>query len=404
MHVKDFKKLKVPKTPGVYTFWNGKKQAIYIGKATSLRERLRSYFAKDLLSTRGPKLVKMVEDAQKLTWEETDSVLEALILEANLIKQYKPEGNTRDKDNKSFNYLVITKDEYPRVLVVRGRELFTKWEEKKIKYLYGPFPSGGALKSALKIIRKIFPFRDRCEVQDAKPCFNRQIGLCPGVCEGKMTKAEYAKRIQHINLLFQGKKSSLLKDLEKDMKALAKNEEFEEAQELKKKIFALKHIKDTALLGDEYAVSGGGLGRIEAYDVAHMSEKNRVGVMVVIEDSVPMKDEYRKFTIQTEKMGDTAALEEVLKRRFNHVEWQLPKIIVIDGGVAQKNVAKRVLDEYGYSIALVNVVKNEKHKAGKVVGNPKLIAQAENDIIRANAEAHRFAVQFYRQKSRKGLR
>lgn len=405
MQKKELAQLKLPDTPGVYMFRDTKRKILYVGKATSLRSRVRSYFAKDISETRGPLIVKMLEDARTVTWEATDSVLEALILEANLIKKHQPAANTREKDNKSFNYLVITKEDFPRVLVVRGRDLFGSWKDKDIKHVYGPFPKGGVLKDAMKIVRKIFPFRDSCEPGAGKACFNRQIGLCPGVCSGEVTKADYQKIIRHIQLLFEGKKTKLIAQLETEMKKHAKSEEFEVAAEVKRRIFGLTHIKETALLGSDYKVSDGGeQGRVEAYDVAHISEQARVGVMVVIEDGIPKKSGYRKFNIKTTEKGDVAALQEILLRRFEHVEWELPNLLVIDGGVAQKNATQHVLDEFGYKIPIVNIVKNEKHAAGRLVGNRAVIERSEKEILLANSEAHRFAVSFHRAKRRKSIR
>ncbi len=415
MQKKDVAKLKLPDTPGVYIFRDARRRILYVGKATSLRARVRSYFNTNISEGRGPLIVKMLEEARTVDYQQTDSVLEALILEANLIKKHQPNYNTKEKDNKSFNYLVITNEIFPRVLVVRGRELFTAWKEKDAKYVFGPFPSGSSLKEALTIVRKILPFRDSClpaqagtpasESTQSKPCFNRQIGLCPGVCSGEISREEYASRIRDIRMLFSGKKDALIRTLEKEMKAAAKRQEFERAQEKKQQIFALQHLRETALLGSEYKVSsGGGTERIEAYDVAHISETARVGVMTVIEDGAPSKSQYRKFTIRTAEKGDIAALEEILRRRFEHNEWRLPSIMVLDGGVAQKNAAQRVLDEYGYKIPLVNVVKNERHRAARIVGNQPLIEKWEKQILQANSEAHRFAVTFHRNVRRKGLR
>ncbi|MBL4644590.1 MAG: GIY-YIG nuclease family protein [Candidatus Pacebacteria bacterium] len=400
----DVKKLKLPDSPGVYIFRNSRRKILYIGKATSLRSRVRSYFNADIGKSRGALIVKMLEESTSIDWELTDSVLEALILEANLIKKHQPLYNSREKDNKSFNYLVITKEKFPRILVVRGRELFGSWKESDIAQVFGPFPYGGALKEGLTVVRKIFPFRDRCEPEVGKPCFNKQIGLCPGVCSGEMSKAEYSKNITHIRLLFEGKKKVLIQKLEREMKTLAKKQSFERAGEVKRKIFALMHIRETSLLGSEYKVSaGGGSGRLEAYDVAHISETSRVGVMTVVEDGEAKKTDYRKFNIRTEKMGDIAALEEILRRRFEHNEWAPPSLLVIDGGVAQKNAATRILSEFGYQIPIVNVVKNAKHKAGKIVGNSALVERWEKQILLANSEAHRYAINFHRQKRRKAL-
>ncbi|MSU56395.1 MAG: excinuclease ABC subunit C, partial [Candidatus Taylorbacteria bacterium] len=211
MKREELKKFKLPDEPGVYEFKKGKK-ILYIGKATSLRDRVRSYFSSDLVKGRGERIVGMVAEARSVSHQKTSSILEALILEATLIKKHQPPYNVDEKDNKSWNYVVVTKENFPRVLVVRGRELFSLTTKNyQLKTTFGPFPYGSQLQEAMKIVRKIFPFRDAkcvpCEEQHAarqglaacKPCFNRQIGLCPGVCTGETGKKEYAQRIKHIS-------------------------------------------------------------------------------------------------------------------------------------------------------------------------------------------------------------
>src|SRR3989339_2200826 len=193
---------KLPDDPGVYLFRGPKRAVLYIGKATSLRSRVASYFRRDLMATRGPLLVAMVEAATTIDFIETDSVLEALILEAHLIKKYQPLYNTKEKDNKSFNYVIITKEDSPRVLTMRGRELETGAHH--IKYSFGPFPQGSVLREALGLVRKIFPFRDKCKPGAGKPCFNAQLGLCPGVCADTVSRTEYGKSIQRIKFFFEG--------------------------------------------------------------------------------------------------------------------------------------------------------------------------------------------------------
>jgi excinuclease ABC subunit C len=152
----------LPNAPGVYKFLGKNNQILYIGKATSLKSRVKSYFAKDLSEKRSPLIEKMVQEAVSLEYEKTNSVLEALILEARLIKQHTPPYNTADKDQKSFNYVVITKEKFPRVLVVRERDIFTDSRFQILDSKFGPFPHNKELKEALKIVRKIFPFRDKC--------------------------------------------------------------------------------------------------------------------------------------------------------------------------------------------------------------------------------------------------
>jgi len=151
MELKDLKKFNLPETPGIYFFLGQGKKILYIGKATSLKDRVKSYFVSDL--NRSPLILKMVDEAIAIQFEETDSVLEALMLEVSLIKTHKPKYNTREKDDKSFNYIIITKETYPSVLKVRAKSL--PFFDKQIKYKFGPFPHGGELNEALKIIRKI---------------------------------------------------------------------------------------------------------------------------------------------------------------------------------------------------------------------------------------------------------
>ena len=430
MLVKSLQKKKLPDDPGVYLFKQGK-SVLYVGKATSLKDRVRSYFGADLIQTRGSLLVDMVYKADKIDFIKTDSVLEAIILEVNLIKKYQPKYNTKEKDNKSFNYVVITKEEWPRILVIRGRELFQS-QEKSFVSIFGPFPNSTQLKEALKIVRKIFPFRDRCVPLSGKPCFNKQIGLCPGVCDGSISKVDYKKNIKNIQLFFEGKKKLILKSLEKEMKLFAKTGEFEKAAMIRNKIFALNHIQDVALIREEHTTSssechssltkeemppseikrlksppilrrstesarGGGV-RIEAYDAAHLSGTNNVGVMVVMENGEFKKSDYRKFKIRNSKGDDVHALQEILERRLKHIEWPSPNLIVVDGGLTQLNIAKKIIDQGLTLVQIVSVTKNDKHKPKAIIGNVEFIKKYQKQILLINNEAHRFAISFHRQQ------
>lgn len=404
----DLKTYDLPDEPGIYLFLKGRK-VLYVGKATSLKDRVRSYFASDLTETRGARIVGMVERATSLKWQQTESVLEALILEANEIKHRQPPYNVDEKDNKSFNYVVITKEEFPRVLVVRGRELFQKWDQKQIKYLFGPFPGGLALQDAMKIVRRIFPFRDsKCfpcsssKNKLCKPCFNRQIGLCPGVCTGEMSKDAYAGVIRNISELFSGKFKGLKRRLASQMKAASEGERFEEAARLRRQVDALTHVRDVSLIKAESISSGGG-ARIEAFDVAHTAGSETVAVMTVVHNGEPYKSAYRKFSIRTATNNDVASLKEALERRLNHPEWPLPRVFVVDGAAAQLNAARRVLRQRGIEVPLVGVVKNERHQPERLIGDRRSIEVFEKDILLANNEAHRFAITWHRSRGRKRL-
>jgi excinuclease ABC subunit C len=184
------------------------------------------------------------------------------------------------------------------------------------------------------------------------------------------------------------------------MMRLAKQEKFEEANVLKKRVFALTHIQDIALIKDDNRMYRDDKRvRIEAYDVAHMGGKDMVGVMTVIDSGEVAKDEYRKFKIKTlDDANDPAALKEVLSRRLNHPEWPLPQIIVVDGSTAQKNAAEAVLREYGHVIPVVAVVKDERHKPIRLIGQKHLLELHQQSILHANAESHRFSIAYHRLK------
>ena len=351
----------------------------------------------------------MVQISKSIDWTVTDSVLEALILETNLIRTHKPRFNTISKDDKSYNHLVITNEEWPRLLVVRGKDLTEKFSENEIKYHFGPFPSGSLFKEALKIVRKLFKFYDtkepvgkeKTKLSKGRIDFNRQIGLYPD----QTNKKDYQKTIKHIRLFFEGKKQQVIKELEKDMLQAAKAENFEEANSLKKRIFALNHIQDVALIKDSNrAYRDENSIRIEAYDVAHLGGKDMVGVMTVIEGGEPKKSEYRKFKIATiDRSNDPGALKEILERRLTHLEWPLPQVIVVDGSTAQKNAAEFVLKKVGVAIPVVAVVKDDRHKPIRLIAARKLIEQFQMDILHANAEAHRFSLSYHRQKRNRKL-
>jgi len=405
----DLDNLDLPQTPGVY-FWRDEAgKILYIGKATNLRDRTRSYFAPDLIKTRGAHIVDMVFKSDTLTYQETNSVLEALILEANLIKKYQPYYNTKEKDDKSFNCVAITKEEFPRILLARQKDinpsdkLLTLPKQKgiEVKYdaVFGPYPSSPSLREALTIIRRIFPFRDRVSAMKDKEAFYRQIELSPDVTNKEATKV-YRKNIGHIKKIFQGKLQTLIKDLTTEMNLFAKKEQFEEAHVLKYKIFALTHIQDVSLIKRDLVQShSDSVVRFEAYDIAHLSGKQMVGVMTVVENATAQKNDYRKFIIRGfDTANDAGALREVLVRRLAHTEWPYPTAIVVDGNIIQINAAKKVLQELELDIQIIAVTKDEHHKAKSISGPTDLIETHKFAILLANNEAHRYAINFHRAR------
>jgi excinuclease ABC subunit C len=414
-----FAKKCLPDAPGVY-FFIRKNKILYIGRATSLRDRVASYAKDDLITSRGPLLVDMVSRTDTVKWNTTDSVLEAIILESNLIKRYQPKYNTQEKDDRSYNYVVITDEDFPRILLMRGREL----EAQRIsaKRIFGPYPQGGLLRQALVIIRKIFPFRDERAGIPSREAFYRSIGLSPDTSSPEAKKA-YAKTICNLTLFFEGKKKALIKSLEKEMHVHATRREFEAAGRVKKTLYALGHIQDVSLIKkdiENIGESGRDVFRIEAYDVAHMAGSENVGVMTVVEgrrfDLAPNKNEYRKFKISRNVNDDVGSLSEILRRRFDHAEWRLPDLVVVDGGSGQIHAAEKIISQTTFHIPVLSVVKDERHKARDIMKsdqinqinqvnkiNDDIIARYRSAILLANAEAHRFAIAFHRRRLSKKM-
>ena len=280
---------------------------------------------------------------------------------------------------------------------------------------YGPFTNGGQLKEAMKIIRRIFPFLDDKNSNYIE--FYRQINLVPDLDDRKL----YLQNVRNIKLFFSGRKPQIFRNLKRQMKEYVKMREFEKAGEVKRQMFALQHINDVALLKQEsgtfsnfsslrpsHEYMGGTLRklkiekssafRIEAYDIAHMGGKNMVGVMTVVEDGEAVKSEYKKFRIRTQNnTNDTGALTEVLERKMRHQEWGYPRLIVVDGGVAQINAAKAVMLRMNLKIEVVSVVKDERHKPKAILGDEEIVRKYKRDILLANSEAHRFAIAYHKK-------
>jgi excinuclease ABC subunit C len=280
-------------------------------------------------------------------------------------------------------------------------------EKKKALPVYGPFPHATQFKEALALIRKIFPYYDTTKPvstlrasDDRKLRFNESVGVYPPA--GTSMK-EYARTVRHLQLFLDGKKKQLIRALERDMRRYAKMQQFEDASVAKRQLFALRHINDVSLIRRSAEERGNITPiRIEGYDVAHLSGKDMVGVMTVVENGEVQKKEYRTFSVKTvSKSNDTQALKEILSRRLGHPEWQYPKLIVVDGGKAQLNTARTVLRQYGLSIPIVAVTKDEHHRPRMLQGAVSQRDTYHRDILLVNAEAHRFSLALHKKKRAK---
>lgn len=363
---------KLPLSPGVYQFIGSGGEILYIGRATSLRRRTLQYFQKKL----DPRIAEMVSLARNLKTIDTDTVLEAILLEASLIKKYWPKYNIKDKDDRSFSYVVFASGVYSKPIIVRGREL-EKFPQGTAK-IFGPFQNGKLIKDTLKIIRKIFPY-STCKPNSGKPCFDYQLGLCPGTCVGKISPRDYQQNINNIIKVFSGKKKELIKTLTKSDPLAAQG---------------LKHIQDVSLITRDELNGTAETSRIEAYDISHFAGREAVGAMAVFIDGEPAKSEYRLFNIHTPGSDDLRALEEMITRRLNHTEWPLPDIFVIDGGRPQVDFLKKIFAEKRIAKPFVGLSKLGGDKLIYPSGASKdlreLAENSKNLFQQARDEAHRF--------------
>ncbi len=428
----------LPDNPGIYLYYNKDKELIYVGKATSLKDRVSSYFR----GQRTPRPIEaMIHEVERISWQETDSVLEAIIAEANAIKKYQPKYNVDGKDDKSWNYIVITKEEYPQVLTVRQREYDTviarsQQTTKQSKdgnkiaslpatvarndrylYMFGPYP-GLNTKATMKLLRRMFRF-SACQKEKrkkfiGKPCLYRQMGLCLGVCTREITPKDYRHIvIRPLALFLSGRKKQVLKDFEKEMKRAVKEERFEDAARLRDQIASLQRIHDMALLSKGFfekpviarspQTTKQSMMRIEGYDISNLGMTGKVGSMVVFTGGEPDKSQYRKFKIRTvEGQSDVDCLEEVLRRRLKHTEWSYPAVFLIDGGAPQVHRAVAVFKDLGVTVPIVGIAKGPERKrndfffGNKNPGFVQWVSKHQETLIKVRDEAHRFAITYQR--------
>jgi len=421
----------IPNTPGIYLFFDAKKTLMYVGKATSLRSRVQSYFRG--VQTLRP-IEQFVDQIADIKIKETDSVLEAIILEAEYIKKFLPKYNVMGRDSKSWNYLTITNEVFPRVVPIRQHE-YSRLKTERLKdfaYVFGPYP-GLNTQATMKLLRKLFMFstcqkrgskngqRDpstslhsgRDDVKRPYPaernavnhCFYYQLGQCLGVCTGEISPAEYKKKvIQPLVTFLKGGKKRLIGTLKKRMETASKEKQFEEAGRLRDQVRALERIHDVALLNNSFFTrhealntrqsSNGSratclgsrvnVSRVEGYDISNLGSTGKVGSMVVFDAHGPVKSEYRKFKIKTvEGQSDVDCLEEIIRRRLTHLpdvrkyeqyeitkntnEWAQADVFLIDGGKPQVNRVCKVLKEFGVEILVVGIAKGMERKKNEFV-------------------------------------
>jgi len=451
----------LPLVPGVYLFKNAEGEVLYVGKATRLKERVRSYFAPDLVITRGPGLVQMVQEAVTLDHQTTPSEMEALLLEARLIRQYKPKYNIKLRDDKSFALIRIDLSQpFPPIYIAREKDLEELLAAKKRdragigrvsqkidqQEFFGPYMSGVAVKGALKTIRKIWPFRDCGPSKYATyeklghGCIFATLGLCDAPCAAKISVEEYRKNIDQIRQFLRGEREGLLKGIQQQMEEAAAREDYEAASRFRDRLQSLLHIQNLAQSRRTIHAQASGRKiynpeedlKIECYDISNNQGTNAVGSLIVgvvgqgkLHPVMTRDDarrafyldnsQYKKFRIKTvDQSSDTDMLKEVLRRRLrrgkrNEKGWELPDLIVIDGGKGQLHAAQEIRKELELEVPIGSVAKGPTRKRVDLYGDgwekqTHVGEEAENLIAELlREEAHRFAITYYRNLHRKGM-
>lgn len=362
----------LPKEPGVYFHKNKTGTIIYVGKAAVLRNRVRQYFQKS--RSRDPKTEALVEEIWDTDWMVVESEMEALFLEAEMIRRYMPQYNILLRDDKSMSYIRIDIDsDYPTVTTTR-RPL-----DDGARY-FGPYLSAYTVRRALRILRKIFPFAVKKNAGAARTTLYYHLGLDPGLEEGKTSLEDYRACLRKLISVIEGKRTHILKELEKEMKAYAKQQDFENAAKVRNQLFLLRNLGKQVIFSDKEFLDISKdhaltelvdlLGmpkypyRIEGYDISHMQGTDVVASMVVFTNGVSNKGEYRKFKTKKDHNNDFYNMNETIRRRFsekNVKAWGKPDLVLIDGGKGQLDAAIKARDDMGYrQIPFVGLAKREE--------------------------------------------
>lgn len=412
------KKLKdLPTTPGVYFHKDAVGEVIYVGKAANLRSRVKQYFQKS--RSRDPKTEALVVEIKDTDWVTVETELDALFLEAEMVRRYMPRFNILLRDDKSFTYVRIDlKSDHPTVTTTHrplddGAEYF------------GPYLSKYTIVTALKYLRRVFPYSTHPPTNIPKrACLQAQLGLCPGLEAGMISLADYRRNLKQLILYLTGKRKKLIKQIEKDMNRAAKAKDYETAAVYRNQLYALKNLEQQVIFGDRERMNiskdEGLVGlaeliglaepprRIEGFDISHMSGTDNAASMVVFTSGLPDKSQYRKFKMRTPGNNDFAHMNEAITRRLsprNVKQWGLPDMFLIDGGKGQVGAAHQAMVEAGHDIPMIGLAKRHEEiilpikDNGKVKDFQTIRLNHNSDalklLMRVRDESHRFAVSYH---------
>jgi len=417
-----------PHRPGVYLMKDARGRVIYVGKAKDLRNRAGSYFLR--AAAEDPRTRRLVREIRDIDYLEADSEVDALLIEARLIKDIQPKYNQELKDDKTFPYLEIhTREEYPRVEITRE-------PKSRGTKLYGPFANVRGLRGALQVLQKVFRFRT-CSLdirQDDprwrwfRPCLLASIQQCSAPCNLGVSAEEYRKDIRRLQRFLEGEKKSLLEDMRQEMQAAAAELRFEEAARLRDEIRLLETLDqrgelDTHVQPEVFTVDPkkglAGLRKvlrlaelprtIEGVDVAHLAGTETVASLVQFIDGLPFKPGYKRFRIRTvEGVDDYASIYEVVARRFRRLREEghvFPDILLVDGGKGQLNAALRAFAAMEIQPPLVLSLAKRDEELYVMDREEPLRLSRHSFALRllqyVRDEAHRFAQHYHHILRRK---
>ncbi|MCM8813743.1 MAG: excinuclease ABC subunit UvrC [Candidatus Omnitrophica bacterium] len=392
---------RLPDTPGVYLMKDRQGTVIYIGKAVSLRKRVASYFA---AAVPQGKVAAMVRAMADLDFIRTASEAEALLLEAALIKEYRPKYNVAIKDDKAYPWLrVSVREPYPRLQIVR------RIKDDGARY-FGPYPSAKLLRQAVSLLRRLFPLRT-CNAMPERVCLNYHLQQCPGPCAGRIDAQEYGATVSNLILFLEGKKQQVLRNVTAAMEAAAALR-FETAARLRDQLAglgALSAVRPHAPVADQLAELQAAAqlaappALIEGYDISNTGGREAVGSMVRFRAGHPDKREYRRFRIRdVPGIDDYAMLAEILRRRYGgSLSGQLsrPDLIVIDGGRGHLQTAVRQLQAMSITLPVISIAKQFEYIHVPWQTTPLVLPRSSKALrllMRVRDEAHRFAVRYHR--------
>lgn len=357
----------LPNSPGVYFHKSASGEVIYVGKAAVLRNRVRQYFQDS--RSRDNKTMALVAEIHDTDWLETDSEIDALFLESEMVKRYMPRYNVLLRDDKSQTFVRIDmKIEWPTVT-------FTRNPSGDGADYFGPFYNGQELKKALRYMRRVFPYFVR-EPSSRDSALEAQIGISPDMSEGSEA---YKKSLRKLISYIKGNRKELARELESDMRAAAREQDYEKAAILRNRLRAMNELSRRIMFGDQEfldiskdkaltdlaAILGVDtkLRRIESYDISHHGGQNVVASMVVFTNGVSDRSEYRKFKMAHQKNNDAGNIYDTLMRRLspkNLKSWGTPDLLLIDGGKPQLGAAVRAQVERGTNLPVISIAKRNE--------------------------------------------